>query len=40
MQTCCEKDQTIIDFWHTEKGASDVNSTGYSEWLYVRPATR
>jgi arylsulfatase A-like enzyme len=34
MQTCCEKDQTIIDFWHTDRGASDVNSTGYSEWLY------
>ena len=34
MQTCCEPDQTIIDFWHTDKGASDVNSTGYSEFLY------
>lgn len=34
MQTCCEKDQTIIDFWHTDRGASDVNSTEYSEWLY------
>lgn len=34
MQTCCESDQTIIDFWHTDKGASDVNSTGYSEFLY------
>ena len=34
MQTCCEADQTIIDFWHTDRGASDVNSTGYSEFLY------
>jgi arylsulfatase I/J len=34
MQTCCEKDQTIIDFWHTDQGASDVNSTDYSEFLY------
>ena len=34
MQTCCEPDQTIIDFWHTDRGASDVNSTGYSEFLY------
>ena len=34
MQTCCEPDQTIIDFWRTDRGASDVNSTGYSEWLY------
>lgn len=34
MQTCCEPDQTIIDFWHTDHGASDVNSTGYSEFLY------
>jgi arylsulfatase I/J len=36
MQTCCEKDQTIIDFWHTDKGASDLNSTDYSEFLYQR----
>ena len=34
MQTCCEPDQTIIDFWRTDRGASDVNSTDYSEWLY------
>ena len=27
MQTCCESDQTIIDFWHTDHGASDVNNT-------------
>ena len=34
MQTCCESDQSIIDFWHTDKGASTLNSTGYSEFLY------
>jgi len=36
MQTCCESDQTIIDFWRTDQGASDVNSTDYSEFLYQR----
>jgi len=36
MQTCCESDQTIIDFWRTDRGASDVNSTGYSEFLYQK----
>ena len=36
MQTCCDDDQTIIDFWHTDRGASDVNGTDYSEFLYMR----
>lgn len=36
MQTCCESDQTIIDFWRTDHGASDVNNTDYSEFLYQR----
>ena len=34
MQTCCEKDRSIIDFWRTNKGASDVNGSDYSEFLY------
>jgi arylsulfatase I/J len=34
MQTCCESDQTIIDFWRTDHGASDVNNTDYSEFLF------
>lgn len=36
MQTCCDNDQTIVDFWHTDHGASDVNGTDYSEFLYMR----
>jgi arylsulfatase I/J len=36
MQTCCESDQTIIDFWRTDHGAADVNGTDYSEFLYQR----
>ncbi|CAE7245189.1 ARSB [Symbiodinium natans] len=34
MQTCCDSDPTIVDFWRTDRGASDVNGTGYSEFLY------
>lgn len=34
MQTCCEGDRSIIDFWRTNKGASDVNGSDYSEFLY------
>ena len=36
MQTCCEHDQTIIDFWRTDRPASDVNGSGYSEFLYQK----
>ena len=34
MQTCCEGDRSTIDFWRTNKGASDVNGSDYSEFLY------
>lgn len=40
MQTCCEKDQSIIDFWRTTSGASDVNGTAYSEFLYQNELLR
>ena len=36
IQTCCEEDQSIIDFWRTDRGASDANSTDYSEFLYQK----
>eukprot|EP00913_Durusdinium_trenchii_P014136 g13268.t1 len=36
MQTCCEQDQSLIDFWRTDHGAADVNGTGYSEFLYQK----
>ncbi|CAJ1355173.1 unnamed protein product [Effrenium voratum] len=36
IQTCCEEDQSIIDFWRTDRGASDANSTDYSEFLYEK----
>ena len=34
MQTCCESDRSIVDFWRTDRAASDVNGTDYSEFLY------
>lgn len=36
MQTCCQNDKSIIDFWRTDRGASDANGTGYSEFLFQR----
>ena len=36
MQTCCESDRSIVDFWRTDHGARDVNGTDYSEFLYKK----
>lgn len=34
MQTCCESDQSIVDFWATDRGASHLNGTGYEEYIW------